>query len=124
MSTPAAGASPAREDLAIPDYDHLPIGSLQGRIRTLDAAQLDQLLRFEQAHGARTPVLQLLRSRADPLAAGAQPSGGDPAATAPEAAPPADAGSPVQPSAAGEAEPAARHGLAADPSGPRGGRDS
>ncbi|WP_180357704.1 hypothetical protein [Streptomyces sp. NP160] len=124
MSTPTAGGSPSREDLAIPDFDHLPVGSLQGRVRTLDAEQLDQLLRFEQAHGKRTAVLQVLRSRAQQLAAGAAPTGGDPAAPAPEAAPPADAGSPVDPTTAGEAAPAARHGLAADPSGPRGGRDS
>lgn len=65
-------------DLPIPDYDHLALGDLTGRVRSLDRAQLDALIGFEEQHGARVPVLQVLHARRDQLDAGAQPSSGDP----------------------------------------------
>ena len=66
------------DDLPIPDYDHLALGDLTGRVRSLEAPQLEQLIAFEEEHGARAPVLQVLRARHDQLAAGSQPSSGDP----------------------------------------------
>ncbi|CAA9439270.1 MAG: hypothetical protein AVDCRST_MAG35-3150 [uncultured Quadrisphaera sp.] len=65
-------------DLPIPDYDHLALGDLTGRVRSLDRAQLEVLIGFEEQHGARAPVLQVMRARRDQLDAGAQPSSGDP----------------------------------------------
>lgn len=65
-----------RDDLPIKDYDHLPTGTLVHRIRSLTADQVDTLIRHEEAHGRRTVVLQVLRSRANALAGGAEPSGG------------------------------------------------
>jgi hypothetical protein len=65
-------------DLPIPDYDHLALGDLAGRVRSLERPQLEQLIAFEEEHGARAPVLQVLHARRDQLAAGAQPSSGDP----------------------------------------------
>src|SRR3954452_6113398 len=50
---------------------------------------------YERAHGARLPVLELLRRRLEAVEAGAQPSPGDPAAAQPEHAPPPQGGSPV-----------------------------
>ncbi|WP_432524520.1 hypothetical protein [Kineococcus sp. SYSU DK006] len=76
-----------RDQLAIPDYDHLPVASLTSRIRTLDADALAGLISYEEQHGAREPVLTVMRARADELAAGATPSGGNPAGAQPEHAP-------------------------------------
>ncbi|MCI2239824.1 hypothetical protein MO973_37340 [Paenibacillus sp. TRM 82003] len=76
-----------RATLPVPDYDHLPLATLTDRIRSLDAAALGDLIVYEEAHGAREPVLTVLRARADQLAAGAEPSGGNPAGTQPEHAP-------------------------------------
>jgi hypothetical protein len=75
---------PTRDELPLPDFDHLPLGSLTQRIRTLDAAQLDVVLDYERAHGARLPVLQVLERRRDELAEGAEPSGGSPTGLTPE----------------------------------------
>ena len=67
-----------KSDLPIPDYDHLPVGSLASRIRSLSAAEVAELISFEEQHGARVPVLQVLRARRDQLDAGEQPTEGDP----------------------------------------------
>jgi hypothetical protein len=66
--------------LPLPDYDHLPLGGLTSRIRTLDAAGVQTLLEYERAHGDRLPVVEVLQNRLSSLHEGAQPSGGDPAA--------------------------------------------
>ena len=100
------------DQLPLPDYDHLPLGGLTSRIRTLDAAGVRTLLEYERAHGNRLPVVEVLRNRLTALDAGAQPSGGDPAAdVAAEAPLPASGGSkvseattgpPVNPPSAGD----------------------
>src|SRR4051812_24942525 len=54
---------PHHAQLPLPDYDHLPTGSLEGRIRTLDSAGVEALLAYEQAHAHRLPVVQLLSTR-------------------------------------------------------------
>src|SRR3954471_23848273 len=101
---------PTHDQLPIPDYDHLPIGSLGARLRTLDAGQLAALESYERAHGERFPVLQLINKRQAELADGAEPSGGDPAAAQPESPPaptghtatsPATSGPPVNPPSQG-----------------------
>ena len=97
-------------ELPIPDFDHLPLPALGHRIRTLDLAGLDTLIEHETAHGNRLPVLTQLRARRDELAAGAEPSGGDPAGTTPETAD-TPHGSPVDPSGSPQAGPPDRHGL-------------
>ncbi|MGC7100842.1 hypothetical protein ACPZ19_39740, partial [Amycolatopsis lurida] len=55
----------------IADYDQLPIGSVQHRIRSLEAPALRALVEYEQSHGDRRPVLEILHARLDQLAAGA-----------------------------------------------------
>ena len=102
-----------RTELPVPDYDHLPAGSLQGRIRSLSADDLRRLLDHEQAHGARLPVLELLRHRLESVEAGAEPSSGDPAAAQPEHAPPASGGSPVSEASAQANNQPLRHGQSA-----------
>jgi len=82
-------ASPAgsRDDLPLPDYDHLPMAGLIQRIRSLDADQLNALDAHEREHGNGLPVTEAFRVRLAELAAGAEPSGGSPLAYAPERAP-------------------------------------
>ena len=101
-----------RTELPLPDYHHLPVGSLQGRIRSLPAEDLRRLLDHEQAHGARLPVLELLRHRLESVEAGAEPSAGDPAAAQPEHAPPPRGGSPVTEASAQANNQPLRHGVA------------
>ena len=62
-------ASVRHEDLPIPDYDHLPIGDLGHRIRSLDAGGLGALLAYERAHKSRKGVVQALESRLSELSA-------------------------------------------------------
>jgi len=100
----------AHDDLPVPDFDQLPLTELRHRIRALDEQQLRTLTEHERAHGDRLPVLELLRSRLDQLADGAEPSGGDPQ-QAPEVSGHAG-GSPVQPATAAEANTPLRHGVA------------
>ncbi|WP_432548187.1 hypothetical protein [Kineococcus sp. SYSU DK004] len=107
-----------RSHLAVPDYDHLPTAALADRARTLDAAQLAQIIAYEEAHGAREPVLTVLRQRASQLDAGAQPSGGDPAGLQPEAAG-APSGEKVGDTDAPPVNPPS-HGVPTNPTQPRG----
>jgi hypothetical protein len=89
------------DELPLPDFDHLPLGDVASRIRSLDLAQVNSLIQFELAHAARVPVLQVLGSRREELEAGAVPSGGDPASFDPQRPPPPAGGSPVTPQTAG-----------------------
>jgi hypothetical protein len=70
-------------DLPLPDYDHLPLGSLISRIRTLDATGLQSLLDYEKGHANRIQVVSAMRNRLSSLKA-AQPSSEDEVAPAPE----------------------------------------
>lgn len=79
-----AEETPDRDELPLPDFDHLPLNTLIQRVRTLDAAQLDVVLAYERAHADRLPVVQALEQRRDQLAEGAEPSAGSPDALAPE----------------------------------------
>ncbi len=88
-------------DLPLPDYDHLPVGSLVSRIRTLDAPGLQTLLDYEKGHANRLQVVSAMQTRLTSLENGAQPSGGDPAAATPEAAPGAAGGSKVSEATSG-----------------------
>lgn len=65
-----------REELPLPDYDELPLGTLQHRVRSLDEPQLRQLMSYERQHANRTPVLEVMRARLEQLDAGAEPSPG------------------------------------------------
>lgn len=66
---------PLHKDLPLPDYDHLPAGTLPSRISGLDEAGLAQLISYEKAHGNRLPVMQILDKRLQDLREGATPSG-------------------------------------------------
>ncbi|GGO74688.1 hypothetical protein [Nocardioides deserti] len=77
--------APHHDQLPLPDYDHLPVGSLEGRIRSLDGAGLEALLAYERDHANRVQVVQLLENRLEAVQGGAPLSGGSPMANAPEA---------------------------------------
>jgi len=108
-----------RTDLPLPDYDHLPVGSLISRIRTLDADGLQTLLGYEKAHANRIQVVQAMSRRLADLQAGAQPSGGDPAAAQPEHAPAAAGGSEVSTATSGPPVNPPSHGDPTNPAQPR-----
>ncbi|MGV9253102.1 hypothetical protein [Streptomyces sp. NPDC003697] len=117
MSEGKTGAHmPGHETLPLPDYDHLPLGSLRHRIRTLDEAGLREVLAYEEAHGNRLPVVEVLRARLQGLREGARPSEGSPLAPAPERAPGADTGSQVSPATAGPPMNPSSHGVPENPS--------
>jgi hypothetical protein len=102
-----------RSELPIPDYDHLPEGSLVHRVRALDEGDLRRLLDHEREHGNRTPVVTMLEQRLDALRSGAAvPSSGDPAAAQPERAPAAQGGSAANPDRAQANNQPLREGLA------------
>jgi hypothetical protein len=102
-----------RTQLPVPDYDHLPEGSLRHRIRTLDADGVALLLDYEQAHASRIAIIQALENRLAELRAGASPSGGDPAGDQPEHAPAPAGSSPVTQLTQSDNNQPLRHGVAA-----------
>jgi hypothetical protein len=109
-----------RDSLPLPDYDHLPVGSLVSRVRTLDAEGLQTLLSYEQSHANRVQVVQAMNHRLGDLKAGAQPSGGDPAAPQPEHAPAPAGGSEVSEETSGPPMNPTSHGDPTNPGQPRG----
>jgi hypothetical protein len=106
-------------DLPLPDYDHLPVGSLVSRIRTLDATGLQTLLDYEKGHANRIQVVSAMQTRLTSLKDGAQPSGGDPAAVTPEAAPAPAGGSPASAATSGPPVNPPAHGDPTNPAQPR-----
>ena len=106
-------------DLPIPDYDHLQVGSLTSRIRTLDAEALTTLLSYERTHANRMQVVTVMESRLSGLREGAQPSGGDPDAPAPEAAAAPAGGSKASDATSGPPVNPPSHGDPTNPSQPR-----
>jgi hypothetical protein len=88
MSEPEQrNADPGHDALPLPDYDHLPLGSLTHRVRMLDTAGVGVLLDYERAHARRQPVITVLEERLAALRKGAEPSGGSPEAAQPESPP-------------------------------------
>ncbi|WP_175409634.1 hypothetical protein [Streptomyces sp. TRM64462] len=111
-----------RGDLPLPDYDHLPAGALEHRIRSLRAEELDRLLHYEHEHADRHPVVQLLATRKRQLSEGAAPSGGDPAAFRPEQAERARGGSAVSPATSPQPSSPPPHGTPDQRGKPKGDR--
>lgn len=108
-----------RDDLPLDDYDHLPVGSLISRIRTLDTAGLQTLLDYERRHANRFQVVRAMESRLDGLQNGEQPSGGDPAASGADAPAPAEGGSKASTATTGPAINPPAHGDPTNPAQPR-----
>lgn len=110
---------PTRNDLPVPDYDQLPLGSLQHRIRSLNAEELALVEAYERSHANRPAAITFIESRLHELRAGAHPSGGSPGAAHPETAPPPDGGSGISPETAGPPINPPSHGTPANPAQPR-----
>jgi len=111
---------PHHDQLPLPDYDHLPLGSLESRIRSLDAEGVGMLLAYERAHGDRLPVTQILERRLEDLRNGAEPTDGSPMASTPEADPAPATGSKVTPATTGPPINPPSHGDPTNPAQPRG----
>jgi hypothetical protein len=58
----------AHDELPLPDYDHMTLGSLRGRMRSLDLPQLVTLRDYEKAHANRLPIVTMLDNRIAKLA--------------------------------------------------------
>jgi hypothetical protein len=117
--TESESGTPHHDQLPRPDYDHLPVGSLQSRIRSLDADGLGQLLAYEHAHGDRLPVVTVLESRLHALQSGAEPTGGSADAVTPENQPAPATTSKVDPSTSGPPMNPPSHGDPTNPAQPR-----
>src|SRR4051794_18293549 len=114
-------SAPHHDQLPLPDYDHLPIGSLEGRIRALDAEGVAALLAYEREHGDRLPAVNLLQRRLEGLRSGdAEPTGADPLAETPEVQHAPTTGSPVSPQTQGDPVNPPSHGDPTNPAQPRG----
>lgn len=108
----------SHDELPLPDYDHVPVGSLGPRIAPLDRSAVETLLAYERAHGNRAPVVQVLESRLTELAEGAEPTGGSPGGATPENRS-APGGSPVEPTTEGPRINPPSQGVPTNPSQPR-----
>jgi hypothetical protein len=120
VSSRIGGEVLAHDQLPLPDYDHLTLGSLRGRMRSLDVPQLVQVRDYEKAHANRLPIVTMLDNRIAKLATDltaplsgsapsdpvpAKPRGGkrgskvDPSTTGPKINPPSqgDPTNPAQP---------------------------
>lgn len=113
------GGPVPHDQLPLPDYDHLPLGSLESRIRSLDADAVGTLLAYERAHADRLPAVQVLERRLAGLRAGAETSGGSAGAETPEVPDAADAGSAVSPATEGPPVNPPSHGDPTNPAQPR-----
>lgn len=82
---------PTHAELPLADYDHMTLGSLRGRLRSLSLEQLVQVRDYEKAKADRLPVITMLDNRIAKLAT---------ETTAPPAAAPSDAPAPEQVAAA------------------------
>ena len=69
----------SRDELPIPDFDNITIGSLRARLRSLSLEQLVTLREWEQAHAHRLPVITLLDNRIAKVSAEQQSAPGAPA---------------------------------------------
>jgi hypothetical protein len=67
-------------ELPLADYDHMTLGSLRGRLRSLDMQQLVQLRDYEKSKADRLPVITMLDNRIAKLSSGeSTPTGNVPA---------------------------------------------
>ena len=111
------------DELPLPDYDHMTLGSLRGRMRSLTIEQLVQIRDYEKAHADRLPVVTMLDNRIAKLASDAsasQPSGTPPATPTPEQLTAAGGkGSKVSPETGGPALNPPSQGVPTNPAQPR-----
>jgi hypothetical protein len=109
------------DELPIPDYDNLPTGSIESRIRTLGQRGVRDLLDHERQHANRVLVVRILEQRLVALDTGqTEPSGGDPTGPAPETQAGPPGGSKASPASQGPPQNPPSHGVPTNPAQPRG----
>ncbi|RKN44877.1 hypothetical protein [Streptomyces hoynatensis] len=109
------------DELPLPDFDHLPVGSLGHRIRSLSVEELEHLMRYEREHADRRPVTELFKARLNQLRSGSSPSPGG-AGARPEQPGPAPGGSPARPETSAEPVHPPPHGTPTEPGKPKANR--
>ncbi|SNX56339.1 hypothetical protein SAMN06272735_0787 [Streptomyces sp. TLI_55] len=114
-------ADGGRSALPLPDYDHLPIGGLESRVRSLAPEEVETLLSYERTHANRLPVTEVLTARLEQLDAGAEQTSGDPQALRPETRG-GRHGSPVSPTTSPEPYSPPPHGTPDQRGRPKGDR--
>jgi hypothetical protein len=99
----------SHDDLPLPEFDHMTLGSLRGRLRRLDGVSLVQLLDYEQAHAARLPIISMLQNRLRRVIEDGEPTGAAPQATpadvpsaTPTVAQPTSTAPPINPPSQGD----------------------
>jgi hypothetical protein len=98
------------DELPIPDYDQLNLGTITHRIRSLTQPDLERLLEHERATAHRVQVEEIMQARVKQLADGAEPSGGDPTQAPPVGG--GSGGSSVSPQQSPDDNTPLRHGVA------------
>jgi chemotaxis protein histidine kinase CheA len=109
------------DDLPLADYDHMTLGSLRGRLRSLTVEQLVQVRDYEKAHADRLPVVTMLDNRIAKLASDSsaeQPSGVPSDRPAPGQGS-SRSGSKVSPATGGPAQNPPSAGVPTNPAQPR-----
>lgn len=87
VASVVGGTEPSHDELPLPDYDHMTLGSLRGRLRSLTVDELVAVREYEKAHADRLPVLTLVDNRIAKLAVeGGEPSSGGELPVRPEPA--------------------------------------
>lgn len=121
VSSVVGGPVPEHDDLPLPDYDHMTLGSLRGRMRSLDVPQLVQIRDYEKAHADRLPIVTMLDNRIAKLATDptAPLSGGAPDAPDTAKPTPTRRGSKVSPATGGPAQNPPSQGVPTNPAQPR-----
>jgi hypothetical protein len=109
--------SPARSELPLADYDHIPLGTLPSRITSLNEGELETLLAYEREHGNRLPVTQVLEHRLEAVRGGAELAEGS-AQSMPEMGQ-GQTGSRVSPATSGPPINPPSHGDPTNPAQPR-----
>lgn len=110
----------SHHELPLPDYDNLPVGSIESRIRSLGEQQVRQLYDYEREHADRVQVVQILERRLVALNTGeAEPTGGDPSGVAPEAHQDPKGGSKASPANEGPVQNPPSQGVPTNPAQPR-----
>ena len=62
-AAPADSPELTRDELPLADYDHMTLGSLRGRMRSLSVEQLVEVRAYEKAHADRLPIMTMLDNR-------------------------------------------------------------
>jgi hypothetical protein len=83
---------PSKDELSIPNFDHLTLAQVRGRLRRLSVDELVLLRNYERAHADRLPIVTMLDNRISKVADDSTPGGSSEVAPGASRAPHAEAG--------------------------------